>query len=730
MNSSKKSFFSNLKNDLPASLVVFLVAVPLCLGIALASGAPLFSGIIAGIVGGIVVSLISGSSLGVSGPAAGLAVIVLNAIQELDAFETFLLAVFIAGIIQILLGIAKAGIIGYYFPSAVIHGMLSGIGLIIILKQIPHAFGYDGDPEGDFKFFQVDGHNTLSEFSYMTEVISPGAIAISLISMFILILWERPFMKKISLFKIVQGPLIVVLAGILLNFAFQSSDKIPMSVSSDWDSKQMTNLITDLDMPEGLLGNSTSGGFDFDTLNRLVSNFSGSYVHGTVVNENGSIMGKSLVKVLNMDGQEINKLTTGENGNYLFEIDSNNTYQLVATSNGFVARDTIVLNKTWNSSNKLGLVSTPGSTVQGMVQSDQGVSVGGVKVWLYNPKGELVAETTSDANGWYQFALIENEEYQVVAKTLLALESDQVVSIPVSESVTDFIGQFTLPDFGQFGNWDVYILALTIAVVASLETLLCVEATDKLDPDKRITPTNRELIAQGVGNSLSGLIGGLPVTQVIVRSSANIQSGAKTKASAFFHGVIMLACAMLIPSVLNMIPLASLAAILFMVGYKLAKPSLFKLMYSKGLSQFLPFIITILGILFTDLLIGIGLGLGSAIMHILWNNYKSPYQFEKEDHAKDEPITIQLAQEVTFLHKARILRILSQLPDNSHVVIDASQTNNVHFDVLEIIDDFEENAKTRNIKLERINFDIGSKKNADSDDVVFSVNVEEGLDSD
>ena len=536
MNSSKKSFFSNLKNDLPASLVVFLVAVPLCLGIALASGAPLFSGIIAGIVGGIVVSLISGSSLGVSGPAAGLAVIVLNAIQELDAFETFLLAVFIAGIIQILLGIAKAGIIGYYFPSAVIHGMLSGIGLIIILKQIPHAFGYDGDPEGDFKFFQVDGHNTLSEFSYMTEVISPGAIAISLISMFILILWERPFMKKISLFKIVQGPLIVVLAGILLNHLFKGSE-------------------------------------------------------------------------------------------------------------------------------------------------------------------------------------------------LFALNADQVVNIPVADSISGFIGQFTLPDFTQFGNSQIYILALTIAVVASLETLLCVEATDKLDPDKRITPTNRELIAQGVGNSLSGLIGGLPVTQVIVRSSANIQSGAKTKASAFFHGVIMLACAMLIPSVLNMIPLASLAAILFMVGYKLAKPSLFKLMYSKGLSQFLPFIITILGILFTDLLIGIGLGLGSAIMHILWNNYKSPYQFEKEDHAKDEPITIQLAQEVTFLHKARILRILSQLPDNSHVVIDAAQTNNVHFDVLEIIDDFEENAKTRNIKLERINFDIGSKKNADSDDVVFSVNVEEGLDS-
>jgi len=717
MSSKKNKIidFSNLKNDLPASLVVFLVAVPLCLGIALASGAPLFSGIISGIVGGIVVSLISGSALGVSGPAAGLAVIVLGAIQELDSFETFLLAVFIAGIFQILLGIAKAGIIGYYFPSAVIHGMLSGIGLIIILKQIPHAFGYDADPEGDFRFFQVDGHTTLSEFSYMTEVISPGAIIISLVSMFILLLWDRPFMKKISLFKIIQGPLIVVVIGILLNLFFQQG-KFELQVDNNWDTNKITNVTTDIGTSDNVA--------DVDNLALLNSSSEGMYVHGTVVNNSGAAVANATVKLLDEKGNEINMFRTSENGKYLFDIDSNSTFQLIATTNGFAARDTIVSDKTWDSAKLFNLESKPTHTVQGFVKSDQGVPVGGLEVWLYDSKGRLVAETISDSEGWYQFALDEVQNYQIVPKTLFVLKPEQVVNIPVAASITDFIGQFTMPDFSQFGNWNIYILALTIAIVASLETLLCVEATDKLDPDKRVTPTNRELIAQGVGNSLSGLIGGLPVTQVIVRSSANIQSGAKTKASAFFHGVIMLACAMFIPAVLNMIPLASLAAILFMVGYKLAKPSLFKLMYSKGLSQFLPFMITILGILFTDLLIGIGLGLGSAFMHILWNNYRSPYQFEKDDHAIDEPITIQLAQEVTFLHKARMLRILSQLPDNSHVVIDASQTNNIHFDVLEIIDDFEKNARTRKIKVERQNFDQISQKNSGSDDVVFTIDVE------
>lgn len=496
--------FKNLRSDFPASIVVFLVAVPLCLGIALASGAPLFSGIIAGIVGGMVVTTFSGSPLGVSGPAAGLAVIVLGAITQLGSFPVFLMAVVIGGAIQIVLGLAKAGIIGYYFPSSVIKGMLSGIGIIIILKQIPHAFGYDKDPEGDFKFVQPDGHTTLSELYYMLESISPGALIISVVSLAILILWEQPFVKKFKITQIIQGPLVAVITGILLNLTFQSMA-------------------------------------DF------------------------------------------------------------------------------------------------------------------------------------------------------------ALQVDQVVNIPVADSFDDFMALFTFPDFTQILNRDVLIVGATIAVVASLETLLCVEATDKLDPQKRITPTNRELIAQGIGNMTSGLIGGLPVTQVIVRSSANIQSGGKTKASAFIHGTLILISALLIPNVLNLIPLSSLAAILFVVGYKLAKPATFKQIYSQGISQFLPFMVTILGIVFTDLLIGISLGLVTGIMYILWNNYRTPYHFEPERYKSGEPISIELSEDVSFLNKAGIMNTLNHLPDNSKVVIDASRAKNIHVDILEIFDDFRLNAERKNI---------------------------------
>lgn len=493
-------------------MVVFLVAVPLCLGIALASGAPLFSGIIAGIIGGIVVSLVSGSPLGVSGPAAGLAVIVLSAIQELGAFEIFLYAVVIAGIIQFILGLIKAGVIGYYFPSSVIKGMLSGIGIIIILKQIPHAFGYDADPEGDLAFAQVDGHNTFSELWFMLEAISPGAIIITLISLAILILWERPFMKKIPTSKVIQGPLVAVVTGILLNLAFS---------------------------------------------------------------QNAS----------------------------------------------------------------------------------------------------------------------------------LALAQEQVVNIPVADSLAGFFGQFTFPDFSQWNNPQVYIIAMTIAVVASLETLLCVEATDKLDPQKRVTPTNRELLAQGAGNVVSGLIGGLPITQVIVRSSANIQSGGRTKASAFFHGILLLISAMAIPKILNMIPLASLAAILLMVGYKLAKPSLFQEMFRLGRSQFVPFMVTIVGIVFTDLLVGIAMGMVVAIFHILWNNFKTPYHFDPREYTIGEPILIQLSEDVSFLNKASIQRTLNEIPDDARVIIDATKTKTVHPDILEIIENFEANAQTRDIQVEMIGFD-------------------------
>ncbi|MBX2876235.1 MAG: SulP family inorganic anion transporter [Saprospiraceae bacterium] len=506
---NKNGVFSHLKSDIPASIVVFLVAVPLCLGIALASGAPLFSGIIAGIVGGIVVGIFSGSQLGVSGPAAGLAVIVLTAIQELGAFEIFLLAVFLSGIIQIALGFAKAGIIGYYFPSSVIKGMLAGIGVIIILKQIPHAVGYDKDYEGSLAFNNPDGHNTFSELMYMLEAITPGALIIAAISMAILILWERPFMKKIPLFKIVQGPLVVVALGIILNMVFAST------------------------------------------------------------------------------------------GN-------------------------------------------------------------------------------------------------------LSLRTEQLVNIPVADSLSGFFGQFTFPDFSQLANPAIYMTAVTIAVVASLETLLCLEATDKLDPHKRVTPANQELKAQGLGNMLSGLIGGLPVTQVIVRSSTNIQSGGQTKMAAIIHGLLLLGCAMAIPNILNLIPLSSLAAILFLVGYKLAKPVLFKEMYKLGWSHFVPFVVTIVGIVLTDLLMGIGLGLVVAIFFVLYNNYKRPYLFKESEYKAGEPIRLELAEDVTFLHKANILKTLSQIPDNSTVILDASRSINIDQDVIEIIEDFKASAQYRSIEVQSI----------------------------
>lgn len=485
----------------------------------MASGAPLFSGIIAGIVGGIVVALISGSSLGVSGPAAGLAVIVLSSIQELGSFEVFLFAVVLAGVLQLVLGIVKAGTIGHYFPSAVIKGMLSGIGIIIILKQIPHAVGYDKDPEGDFAFFQMDGHNTLSELGYMLDFITPGVLIVTLVSLGLLILWERPIIKRYKMLSMIPGPLLAVVSGVILN-------------------------------------------------------------------------------------------------------------QLFAGNN------------------------------------------------------------------------------------LLYIESDHMVNIPVSDSLGSFFGQFTFPDFTQWKNPQVYTIALTIAVVASLETLLSVEATDKLDPRKNITPTNRELLAQGTGNIISGFIGGLPITQVIVRSSANIQSGGRTKVSALFHGILLLLSALMLPNVLNMIPLASLAAVLLMVGYKLVKPSLVKELYQKGRSQFIPFIVTILGIVFTNLLTGIGLGMIVAVLHILWNNYKIPYHFDLKTYVKGEPIRIQFSEEVTFLNKGSILHTLNILPEESHVIIDMSKNRYVHPDVIEIIEDFTENAKTRNITVETLDVINNKPKNS------------------
>lgn len=514
------NLFSHLKQDLPASVVVFFVAIPLCLGIALASGAPLFAGLISGIVGGIVVGSISGSSLGVSGPAAGLAVIVLNAIQDLGAYDVFLLALVIAGIVQFILGVAKAGIIGYFFPSSVIKGMLSGIGIIIALKQIPHAFGYDRDYEGDLDFNQIDGQNTFSEFLNMLEYVSPSAILVSFTSLALLILWEKVLSKKGKFFELVQGPFVVVFLGIF--------------------------------------------------------------------------------------------------------------YQLF---------------------------------------------------------------TSKFAPEW-------------------AFSQEHLVTVPVAENFSGFIGQFQMPDFSAINRPDVYITAITIAVVASLETLLSVEATDKLDPRKRVTPTNRELIAQGSGNFLSGLIGGLPVTQVIVRSSANIQSGGQTKLAGILHGILLLISVIIIPHILNYIPLSVLAAILILVGYKLAKPSLFKRMYQLGVKQFLPFAVTLVVIVFTDLLTGIGSGMAVAFAIIIRNNYLNSHFLHKveKDDATGHIVKMNLSEEVTFLNKGAILKELNSLPKGSKVEIDLRNSVRVDYDVYEIIANFSKyTAVDRNIKVKVISdkeFDV------------------------
>ncbi|MCX2739906.1 SulP family inorganic anion transporter [Pontibacter anaerobius] len=497
-----------IKHDLPAGIVVFLVAVPLCLGIAMASGAPLFSGIIAGIVGGIVVTLISGSQLGVSGPAAGLAVIVLHAIQDLGSFEVFLSAVVLAGVIQLVLGFLQAGSIGYYFPTSVIKGMLAGIGVIIILKQIPHAFGYDENFEGNLHFLEPQGGTTFSEIFKAINYITPAAVVISVLSLFILIFWEQVLAKKSRVFQLIQGPLVVVLLGIALNVVFDN----------------------------------------------------------------------------------------------------------------------------------------------------------------FFPQ--------------------------------LTLRDNHLVVLPVADSIGGFFTLFTAPDFSRVLSYEVLFLAGTLAIVASLETLLCLEATDKLDPYKRISPANRELKAQGVGNIISGLIGGLPLTQVIVRSSANIQSGGRTKLSAFIHGLLILICVMAIPNVLNMIPLASLAAILLMVGYKLAKPALFKSMYRNGMMQFLPFVVTIVAIVFTDLLTGIGIGMAVAIFFILKNSYQVSHFMHKEKSVEGgELYHMVLAEEVTFLNKGNILRTLRKVPEGAELVIDYTKSAVVDHDVKELIEDFRETAHTKNIRL-------------------------------
>ena len=505
-----KSVLSNLSNDLPAGLVVFLVALPLCLGIALASGAPLFSGIIAGVVGGIVIGALSGSHTSVSGPAAGLTVIVLNAITELGAFDVFLLAVVLAGIIQIVLGILKAGVIGNYFPTSVIKGMLAGIGIILIIKQVPYAFGINETKDLAEHIPFVKGFDAVTALNAWMNQIEIGAIIITLISIGILILWDRPIIKKAKFSKVIPGPLVVVLLGV-----------------------------------------------------------------------------------------GINKF---------------------------------------------------------------------LKFFVPN----------------------------------LYLNVEDKVILPRISSLSEFSSWFMLPDFSQIGNGDVWLAAVTIGIIASLETLLSLEAADKLDPLKRASPPNRELLAQGTGNIINGLIGGLPVTAVIVRSSANVNAGSRTKISAIFHGVLLFASVIFIPGLLNLIPLACLAAVLIMVGYKLANFSLFRDQAKLGWDQFLPFIITIFGIVLFDLLIGIGLGMGVAMVFILLRNFQNSYLLEENKAGKGDTIRIVLSEEVSFLNKGALIKALEDIPDGKHVIIDGSNSKVIDHDVLEVIENFKTNAATKNIDVDTI----------------------------
>ncbi len=490
----KINLFANLKSDFASGLVVFLVALPLCLGIAMASGAPLFSGIIAGVVGGIVVGYLSKSHLSVSGPAAGLTAIMLTGITDLGAFPLVLMAVLIAGVFQLVLGFVKAGSISNYFPTNVIEGMLAGIGVIIILKQLPHAIGYDSDFEGDQSFLEMDGSNTISTLLGALDYIQLGAIVITAVSLLILIAWNKvAFLKRL---KLVPGALIAVAVGVILN------------------------------------------------------------------------------------------------------------------------------------------------------------------------------------------------EFFILSGSSLAISKEHLVSLPTPNSLEEFSAIFMSPDFAGLYNTKVWTLGATIAVVASIETLLCIEAADRMDKQKRYTDTNVELKAQGVGNVISALLGGLPMTSVVVRTSANNAAGAKSKMSAIIHGFLLLLSVVAIPFVLNKIPLATLAAVLLMVGYKLANPSTIKHFWEKGKYQFIPFIATLVGVVFTDLLKGVALGIVISIIFVLKGNLKRAYSFKKEQYEDGDIIHIDLAQEVSFLNKAAIKSTLNAIPENSKVIINAHDTVYIAHDILDLVREF------------------------------------------
>ncbi|MBZ9728778.1 SulP family inorganic anion transporter [Salegentibacter sp. JZCK2] len=499
--------------DISAGLVVFLIALPLCLGISLASGAPLFSGIIAGIIGGIVVGFFSNSSINVSGPAASVALVIFTAIQSMGSFEAVLVAVILSGIFQIALGFLKAGTVAYFFPNAMIKGILASIGLILILKQIPHAFGVADVFQGVETFGSTDGSNTFSELAKIFYAISYGTTIITIVSLIIIIGWDRPALKKFKFFNYFPSALAAVIVSILINEFFK----------------------------------------------------------------------------------------------------------------------------------------------------------------LYLPE--------------------------------LALEASQLVKLPVADSFGEFFNFFQFPDFNALGNPEVITVALSITFIASLESLLSTEAGDKLDPYKRRTSTNRELKAQGIGNIVAGFVGGLPITAVIVRTSANVSSGGRTKTATITHGLIMLVCVASIPMILNLIPLAALSAVLFVVGYKLTSIPIYKAIFKQGKKQFLPFIITILVVMFTDLITGIMVGGTIAVFFILRDNYKNAYITQEKVKEEAGTKTLKLAQETTFLNKADIMLYLDHIPENSHLVIDGTEAKFVHHDIYEIIDEFKETAKYKNIKLEVVNLE-------------------------
>lgn len=496
------------KQDFPASIVVFLVALPLCLGIAVASGASPFAGIVSGIVGGIVIGLLSKSHLSVSGPAAGLILIVETAINDLG-YEVFLLAVVLAGVYQFILGIVKAGIIGHFFPSSVIKGMLAAIGVTLILKQFQHLFGYDVDPFGEMEFFQKDGDNTLSAIWTTFTHPEPGAMVIGLICLVAFGIWGTKWIKENKVLGKLPAGVMVVLLGVGLNALF-----------------------------------------------------------------------------------------------------------------GVIA---------------------------------PALQVGG----------------------------------------------SHLVNVPIFEGWDDFSSELRTPDLSAFSNPDVYLVAFTLALVASLETLLSIEAIDKMDPHKRRTSQNAELRAQGIGNIVSGFVGGLPLTSVIVRSSTNLESGAQTKMSAVYHGFLLLIAVLVFPFVINLIPMSALAAILVMVGYKLTKPALYKAQFRLGWDRFIPFIVTIVAILFSDLLIGVIIGLVVGIFFILRANYRVPYHYSEEEESQEggKGIVIRLSEHVSFLNKASLQMNLDELPHGSKVLIDGSFTKDIDYDCLEVIYNYKAVAEERDISL-------------------------------